>query len=71
MRRRRETPSEELLIPEGRLILFILAKSTSDCGIRKYYPSIIHRLIEGSELPALAVDFTDRTVEGPPRNSNG
>ena len=52
---RRETPSEDLLISGGRLILFILAKSTSDCRIRKYYRSLalrlfvwISRAVEGS-----------------------
>ena len=32
---RRETLSEGLLMPGGRLILFIRAKSTPDCRIRK------------------------------------
>jgi hypothetical protein len=50
---RRETPSEELLMPEGRLILFIRAKSTPDARIGKYYRSLIQKLIEQLKLPGL------------------
>ena len=62
---RRETPSEELLMPEGRLILFIHAKSTPDARIRKYYRSLIQKLIEQSKLPGLVDSLAARGKNQP------
>jgi len=55
---RRETPLEELLRPEGGLILLIRAKSTPDCRIRKYYRSPIQKLTNGRSSVVRSISLT-------------
>jgi len=55
---RREMPSNALLMPEGRLILFIRAKSTPDCRIRKYYRSLIQKLTNGRRSLVWSISLT-------------
>ena len=58
---RRETPSKELPMPEGRLILFIRAKSTPDCRIGKYYRSPNQKLTNGRGSLAWSISLIARS----------